>query len=106
MVVPARRNVGVRALKDQQHFLPTERFPLRIGLRHVAVNGQPTSFGLGNFHGQVRSNGLFAIEGDKGGKVVLLEKFDDQFTVFFAVKFGNVHGIIFSVSTIRSLQVQ
>ncbi len=75
MVVPRGRNIGMRALKDQQGFLLAKRFPLRVGAGHVTVDSQSFAFRLYHFHGQMRGDQFFAVTRYQRGEVIRPEKF-------------------------------
>src|SRR5690348_6954624 len=87
MVVPGRRDIGVRSLKDHEYFgIFLKYLPQRIHLRHMPVDEE--SFVVFHyFHQQVTSGWLLAIVSHQRRKFILLEKFKYFFTIFFTIQF-------------------
>ena len=88
--VPTGRDIGMRALKNEQGFAPAKGLFLSVRAREVTVDG-PAVPGFDHFHRSMGGNGFFAIKGNQRGKIVALEKSQDLLTVFFTVLFRYIH---------------
>src|SRR5207253_5205445 len=90
ILVPARRDIGVRAAEDDERLGVVKMAPLLVGTRHVHVERQLAALLL-HQRGQVRSAQAAAAAGDEHREVVLAHEGDELRSVLQPVVGWGIH---------------